>query len=138
MLAADFFRVAVQKWDVLGDRRGERMMAGVPAVLLFIETQQRKINHPQEIKTIARNSETPLRFQKLSAIEPNLAQNLAGGQPLIGCKQEQIAFFDLRFFGERRLFRFTEELYNRRFPFASFHFDESQSLPAKALRNLSH
>src|SRR5881296_1658226 len=55
MLATDFFGVGGQQRDVLGNRRGERMMTGIPAVLLLVETQERKIDHPEEIKSVSRH-----------------------------------------------------------------------------------
>ena len=48
MLAADFFRVGFEKRNILGHRRGERMMAGIPAVLFVIEAEQREIRRPTE------------------------------------------------------------------------------------------
>src|SRR5439155_13572255 len=83
MLATDLFWVGGQERDVLGNRRSERMMTGIPAVLLLIETQERKIDHPEEIKSIGRNLQPALRFQKLGAVEADFAQDFAGSQPLI-------------------------------------------------------
>ena len=43
MLAADFLRIGLEQRNVLRHRRGERMMAGIPAVLFLVETEQREI-----------------------------------------------------------------------------------------------
>src|SRR2546425_11635503 len=52
MLSTHLFGIALQKRDVLSHRSSERMMAGVPAILLFIETEQGKIDDPKEIKAV--------------------------------------------------------------------------------------
>src|SRR5580698_4082642 len=49
VLPANFARIACQKRDILRHRRSERMMARIPAVLLPVERQQWKINHPEKI-----------------------------------------------------------------------------------------
>ena len=59
------------------------MMAGIPAVLLLVETEQRKIYHPEEIETVGGNRKPPLRFQNVRAVEPDFAKDFAGGEPLI-------------------------------------------------------
>src|SRR6202000_390187 len=101
MLAADFFRIGLEKRNVLAYRRGERMMAGIPAVLFAIETEERELDHPQEIETVGRNNKLPLPLQNVGAIETNLAEDFAGREPLIGGEQNQIAFLDLQFRNQR-------------------------------------
>ena len=98
MLAANFFRVGLEQRDVLRHGRGERMMAGIPAVLFLIETEQREIDDPQEIESIGGDGQLALRFQDVRAIETDLAENFAGVEPLIGGEQNQIAFFDFQVF----------------------------------------
>src|SRR5688572_29905816 len=39
------------------DRRSKRVMARVPAILLFVEAQQREVDNPKKIETIRRNQE---------------------------------------------------------------------------------
>src|SRR5439155_6737384 len=88
VLAADLLRVALEHRNVLRNRRGERMVAGVPTVLLLIKAQQREVHHPEKIETVGGNGKLALAFEHLSAVEANLAEDLARNQPLIGGKQD--------------------------------------------------
>ena len=78
-------------------RRGERMMAGIPAVLLAVETEQRKFDDPQEIEPVGIDRQLALRLEHVGAIKPDLAQNFAGVEPLVGGEQDQVAFLDCQF-----------------------------------------
>src|SRR5437868_1983958 len=48
VLAAHLFRIGFEHRHVFCDRGREWMMARVPAILFFVETEQRKIHHPKE------------------------------------------------------------------------------------------
>src|SRR6185437_10891794 len=87
VLATDFFRVGFEQRDILAHGRGKRMMAGIPAILLAVEAEQREFDDPEEIKLIARDGELALPLQNIGAIETNLAENFAGSEPLIGGEQ---------------------------------------------------
>ena len=127
VLAADLFRVALEQRDVLGHRRGERMMTGIPAVLFVVEPEERKFNHPQEIEAVGGNGELALGLEHVGAVKSDFSEDFAGGQPLVGGKQNQVAFFDLELLGERRFFGGAEELHDGRLPFAALDFDVGQA-----------
>src|SRR5687767_1827068 len=112
MLATDFLGIAFQQGHVLGNRRGEWMMARVPSVLLFVETEQWKVHDPEKIETVCRNVELALAAKKLRAIKPNLAENLTGGQPLVGREEDEVAFLDLEPLGERSFLGIAKELHD--------------------------
>ncbi len=116
VLAADFLGVGLEQRDVVGHGCGERMMAGIPAVLFAVEPEQRKFDDPEEIELIRRNRQLALRLEHVGAIEPDLAEDFARGQPLIGGEQDQVAFLDLELGDKRLLLGVVEKLYNRRFP----------------------
>ena len=71
------------------------MMAGIPAVLFAVETEQRKFDDPKEMKLVVRDGQLALAFERVRAIEADFAQDFAGGQPLIGGEQNQIALLDV-------------------------------------------
>ena len=56
MLTANRLGVADQLGDVLLHRRGERVMAGVPAIHLLVEHQQRELDDPEEIELVGRDA----------------------------------------------------------------------------------
>src|ERR1035437_434068 len=95
VLAANFLRIGLEQRDVFRDRCGERMMAGIPAVLFAIKAEQRKFDDPEEIKLVGGNNELPLPFQNVGAIQTNLAENFAGVQPLVGGEENQVTFLDI-------------------------------------------
>ena len=49
--------------NIIGHGRGERVMAGIPAVHFAVEAEERKFNHPQEIELGRVNGELALRIQ---------------------------------------------------------------------------
>src|SRR4051812_34217673 len=110
MLTTHLFRLGLQQRNVLRDRRGEGMMARIPTVLLLVEAQQRKINHPKKIEACWINHEFSLASENLRAIKTYLPQDLACIQPLIGREQDQIAFLDGQLTCERLALGLAEEL----------------------------
>ena len=101
MLAANLLRIGLEQRNILGHRRGERMMAGIPAVVLAVETEQRKFHDPEEVELMRINRQLALPFQNLGAIQTDLAEDFAGVQPLVGGEQNQIAFLNRELGGER-------------------------------------
>src|SRR5262249_18365058 len=112
MLAPDLFGLRFEQGYVFSDGGGKRMVTRVPPVLLFIEAQQGKIDHPEEVEPIGRNRQLALRPQYLGAIEPDFAENFTRREPLVCCKENKIAFLDLQTRLKRRFFRVTEKLHN--------------------------
>src|ERR1043165_4604920 len=98
VLAPNLFGIRFKHADVFGDGSGKWMMARIPAILLFIETEQREIDPPKKIESVGWNGELALRFQNVRAIETNASQDFASREPLVGGEQNQIAFFDREFF----------------------------------------
>ena len=76
------------------------MMAGIPAVLFLVQRQQREIHHPQKIEAARIDHQLAARFQNIGAINADFAQDFAGGQPLVGGKENQVAFLDFEFGGQ--------------------------------------
>ncbi len=97
MLAAHFLRVGLEQRDVLGYRRGERMMARIPAVLFAIKPSSGKLDDPKEIKLMRINHQLPLPFQNVGAIQTDFAEDFTGVQPLVGGEENQVAFLDFQF-----------------------------------------
>ena len=79
------------------DGGGEGMMAGIPAVLFAVETEQRKFDDPEEIKPAVGNGELALGLENVGAIEPDFAEDFAGVEPLVGGEENQVAFLDVEF-----------------------------------------
>src|SRR5258706_3185245 len=98
MLASDLLRLGLQQWNILRHGSGKGVMAGIPAVLLLIKTDQWEIYNPQEIKTVGGYRELALSFKNIRAVEANLSQDFACRQPLVGREQNQIAFLDCHSF----------------------------------------
>src|SRR5688572_18233425 len=98
MLAANFFRLGFEEANVFGNWSRERMMAGVPPVLFLVEAEQREINDPEKVEAIGWDRQFALSFKELGAIKPDLAQDFAGSEPLVGGKQDQVTFLDQKFF----------------------------------------
>src|ERR1035437_9102191 len=90
MLTADLLGVDLEHRDILGHRRGEWMVARIPAVLLLIEAQQREINDPEKIEPVCRDDQLPLPFQYVRAIESDLAQDFACREPLVSGEQDEV------------------------------------------------
>ncbi len=84
------------------------------------------------------NRQLPLPFQNVGAIQPDLAEDFAGVQPLVGGEQNQIAFLDFQFRRQRGLFRVAEKFHDGRFPFAAFDLDVSQPFRAETLGVFGH
>ena len=114
------------------------MMAGIPTVLLAIETQQRKFNDPEKIKPVGGNRQLALRLQNVGAVQTDLAEDFARVQPLVGGKQNQITLLDGQFPGQRGLLGVVEKFYDGRFPFPALGLDERQAFRAEALRVFGH
>ena len=124
MLAAHFFGIGGQQRNVLRHRRGERMMAGIPAVLFLVEGQQAGNPPPRENQSGWRSiASLPRHFQNVGAIEADFAQDFAGVEPLVRGEENQVAFLDFQFAGQGGLFGVVEKLDDGRFPFALLHFD---------------
>src|SRR5204863_9268818 len=94
VLTPNFFRIAGQQGNVFLHRGGKRMMAGIPAVLFLVETQEWELNDPEEIELVRRDRQLALGFQYIGAIELDASDNFAGGKPLIRGKQYQITLFN--------------------------------------------
>ena len=89
--SADFAIFAgLEKRDVLQARTGERMMDGVPFLLFFAPGEKRKIDNPEEIEG-GRSFEG---IQHFGNAQTHAAEGLASGFPLVGAKQNEVAFFD--------------------------------------------
>ena len=138
MLAANFFRISFQQRDVFRDGCGERMMAGIPAVLFAIKAEQRKFDDPEKIKLLRIYHELPLPFQNLGAIKANLAEDFASVQPLVGGEENQIAFLNRELGGERGFLGFAEKFHDGRFPFAAFDLNERETFRTKTLGVFGH
>jgi hypothetical protein len=80
-------------------------MARVPAVLFFIEAQEREVDDPQEVETVSGDFQLALRFENISAVEANFAEDFAGIKPLVGREKDEVAFLDGEFFDEGGLFQ---------------------------------
>ena len=78
-------------------------------MILAIETQQRKIDHPKEIK-LERDGQLSLILEDLRAIKPNLPEDLASGQPLVSREKNQVPFLRLGFGFNRFCFFGLDEL----------------------------
>ena len=113
-------------------------MARIPAVLFLVETEQRKIYDPEEIKPVRINRQFPLPSQNVGAIQPDLAENFARVQPLVSGEQNQIAFFDGQFFCERGLLAVVEEFHDGRFPLTTLDLDISQPFGTETFGVLGH
>ena len=138
MLAANLLRIRLEHRNVFSHRRGEGMVTGVPPVLFFVEAEKGEINNPKKIKTSSGNGKLAGCFQKLGAVEAELAEDLARRQPLIRGEQDQVTFFNRQFLAESRFFRLAEELDDRRFPFPAFDFDVGQAFGAKFPGQIGH
>ena len=53
-----------------------------------------------------------LPLQYFRAIQPDLAEDFAGGEPLIGREQDEISFLNFKFGNERLFFGLAEKLHN--------------------------
>src|SRR5687768_2129643 len=104
MLAANFLGLRLKQRDVLFYRRGEGMVAGVPAVLLLVETEQREIDDPKEIESVVRNVQLAFGFQDVGAVETDAAEYFAGVEPLVGGKKDEVALLNGEFFSQRLFF----------------------------------
>src|SRR5581483_5931540 len=138
VLAAHLLGIAEQQRDVLGHRCGERMMAGVPAVLFLVEAEEREIHDPEEFELVGGNAELPLLLQHVGAVEANLAKNLAGGQPLVGGEENEIALLDGQLLCQSGFLRVVEEFDDGRFPFAVFDLDVGEAFRAETLGVFGH
>lgn len=116
MLTANLLWVGLEEQDILGHRSRERMVARIPTVHLPIEAQQRELDDPKEIKARRINHQLALGLEHLSAVEADLAQDLARIEPLVSGEENQIALLDAQLLGEGRLLRLVEELHDRRLP----------------------
>src|SRR4029077_15056153 len=98
VLAPDFAGVGFEERDVLGHGGREWMVAGIPAVLLLVEAQQREVHEPKEIKIVGWDVQLSLCFEQVGAIKADFAQNFARAEPLVGGEEDQIAFFQCQLF----------------------------------------
>ena len=140
MLAAHFFRVAVEQRNVLRHRRGERMMAGIPAVLLACRNSAAENPRPTgnqtgppDIVELALLSSTHPR--NTDGFLPRISQAFSHWSAANKIKSPSSIF---SFSRQRRLFRVAEKFHDGRFPFAVFHLDERQAFRAETLRVFGH
>ena len=84
VLAADFFGLGFEVWDVVGDGGGEGMVAGVPAVLFFVEAEEGEVDDPKEVVLVGRDLEFAFGFEDFGAVEADAAEDFAGVEPLVG------------------------------------------------------
>ena len=114
------------------------MVAGIPAVLLAVETEQREFDDPEEMELVVGNNELALGLENVGAIEADLAEDFAGVEPLVGGEEDQVALLDFEFFGEGGFFGGVEEFDDGRFPFAAFNLDPGQASRAEAFGVVGH
>jgi hypothetical protein len=99
----------LEERNVLGARAGEGMMDGVPFLLLLAPSEQRKINDPEEIES----GRTFKRVEHFGHAQADAPEGFAGGFPLVGSEQNEVAFLDGKALGEGCLFGFGEKFDDR-------------------------
>ena len=99
------------------------MMDCVPFSFFFTALEQRKICHPQKIKRLGLFRE----LLYLGHAQAQSAEDLTSDVPLVRCKENEIAFFDIEFCLQCGFFSVGKELHDGRLPFAAFHLDEGES-----------
>ena len=77
---------------VLGQRAGEGVVDGGPAAFLLVEGEQRELGDPEEVE-LARCLRAGSAV--VGAGEADAAEDLAGGLPLVGGEEDQVAGFDV-------------------------------------------
>jgi len=107
-------------------------MTRIPAVHLLVEAQQRKIDHPEKIKTVRGNRQLSLPLQHVRAVS-GFCRGFHKPTAIVGGEQDQIAFRHRQCAGQRGLLRLVEKLHDGRFPFTAFDLDERETLRAKTL-----
>src|ERR1043166_3341535 len=84
VLTSNFFGIGFEYRNVFSNRSGKGMVRRIPAVLLFIKTQQWKVHHPEKLEAIRRYVELSLCPQCFGGVEPDFSNNLTSVQPLVG------------------------------------------------------
>ena len=133
VLAADFFRRGGKQGFVLLDGRGEGVVGGEEAFLVFVPEHEGKLNDPEEVELIGGNVDFAALLEQAGGFEADAAKDGAGLRPRGGGEEDDVAVLDVEFFLKRGFFLLGEKFQDGGFPFAVFRFDEGESLGAESL-----
>jgi len=136
VLAAHLLRRAVEQMNILGHRRGERVMRGEVALFCLVEGHQRKIHDPQKFPVVGTDRELAALLEQRSALEADAAEDRAGFFPRRRGEENDVAVGDAEAFLQCRLFGVAEEFRDRRFPLAILDFDEGEPLRPERFGNI--
>ena len=112
VLAANFLGFGFEEWDVVRDGGSKRMVAGVPAVLFFVEAEEGEIDDPKEVELVSGDVEFAFGFEDFGAVEADAAEDFAGVEPLVGGEEDEVAFLDGELLGEGGFFGVREKFHD--------------------------
>src|SRR5664280_1321342 len=99
------------------------MVGGHKSLALLVIGHQRKIDHPQEIPLVGRQTQLAALLEQRRAFEPDSSKNSTSFLPRSGGKKNDVALGRAQDPRELCFFRLAEKLYDRRLPFAALHLD---------------
>ena len=106
------------------DGAGKGVVDGDPALLFLIPAHQREFNNPQEVAFLV----VLEQFHEFGALQAHAAQDIAGGFPRAGGKENEVSCFDVQGFREFLLFFVGKEFGDGASPVFLAHLDVGQAL----------